>query len=87
MYNQIFVLENLGFCIFTSFALINNKEALIIMSNMFYYKTGYRLSPIDMIKFAGNCIEEELSYENKSAASIIQKNIPEFTKVLYRYFS
>ncbi len=87
MYNQIFVLENLGFCIFTSFALINNKDALDIMSKMFYYKTGCKLSPIDMIKFANNCIDEELKYENESASSTLRKNIPEFTKVLYRYFS
>ncbi len=87
MYRQIFLLENLGFCIFTAFALINNKEALETMSSMFYYKTGMRYSPADLINFAGHCIDKEILDERNFAIESIQKNIPEFTKVLYRYFS
>ncbi len=87
MYRQIFLLENLGFCIFTAFALINNKEALDIMANMFYYKTGIRHSPVDLINFSGHCIDKEILDERNFSIESIQKNIPEFTKVLYRYFS
>ncbi len=87
MYRQIFLLENLGFCSFTAFALINNKEALETMSSMFYYKTGMRYSPADLINFAGHCIDKEILDERNFAIESIQKNIPEFTKVLYRYFS
>lgn len=86
MYDQIFILENLGFCIFTSFALINNKEALKIMCDMYYYKTGIKITPVEMIKFSQICIENELKFESENALSTVRKNIPEFTKVLYRYF-
>lgn len=86
MYRQIFLLGNLGFCIFTSFALINNKDALKIISDMYYYHTGLRTSPVEMINFASECIQKELSDERNNAIESIQLNIPEFTKVLYRYF-
>jgi len=87
MYRQIFLLENMGFCIFTSFALINNKEALNIISDMFYYKTGIKQTVVDMLNYSGECINREIEDEKHNAIQSIQKNIPEFTKVLYRYFS
>lgn len=87
MYRQIFLLENMGFCIFTSFALINNKEALSIIADMFYYKTGIKQSVVEMLNYSGECIKQEIEDERNSAMQSIQKNIPEFTKVLYRYFS
>jgi aldehyde:ferredoxin oxidoreductase len=87
MYRQIFLLENMGFCIFTSFALINNKEALSIIADMYYYKTGIKQSAVDMLDYSGQCIDREIEYEKNNAIQSIQKNIPEFTKVLYRYFS
>nr|WP_312576696.1 aldehyde ferredoxin oxidoreductase N-terminal domain-containing protein [Sedimentibacter sp.] len=87
MYRQIFLLSNLGFCIFTAFALINNKEALNIISDMYYYKTGQKLNAVELINFADKCIKNEIRNEKNNAVEVIQKNIPEFTKVLYRYFS
>jgi len=87
MYRQIFLLENMGFCIFTSFALINNKEALNIIAHMFYYKTGIKQTVVEMLNYSGECINREIEYERNNAIQSIQKNIPEFTKVLYRYFS
>lgn len=87
MYNQIFVLENLGFCIFAAFALVNNKEAMDIMAEMYYHKTGIKLGAKELIEFAGECIDFELNYEKEQSDNAIKKNIPEFTKVLYRYFS
>lgn len=87
MYRQIFLLSNLGFCIFTAFALINNKEALNIISDMYYYKTGQKLNAVELINFADKCIKNEIRNDKNNAVEVIQKNIPEFTKVLYRYFS
>lgn len=87
MYRQIFLLENMGFCIFTSFALINNKEALNIIADMFYYKTGIKRTVVEMLNYSDECINREIEYERNNAIQSIQKNIPEFTKVLYRYFS
>ncbi|WMJ78743.1 MULTISPECIES: aldehyde ferredoxin oxidoreductase N-terminal domain-containing protein [unclassified Sedimentibacter] len=87
MYRQIFLLENMGFCIFTSFALINNKEALNIIADMFYYKTGIKKTAVEMLNYSGECITREIENERNNAMQSIQKNIPEFTKVLYRYFS
>lgn len=87
LYMQIFLLENMGFCIFTSFAIINSKEALDIIAKMFYYKTGIKQSIIEILNYSSKCIETEMEYEKNIITNSIKKNIPEFTKVLYRYFS
>lgn len=87
LYAQIFILENLGFCIFTSFATVNNEEAMKLMAKLFKYRTNIDVTPVDLINYAKECIEIELDYQAKSASGNIQKNIPPFTKVLYRYFS
>lgn len=53
---------------------------------LYYYKTGIKITPVEMIKFSQICIENELKFESENALSTVRKNIPEFTKVLYRYF-
>lgn len=87
LYAQIFALENLGFCIFSSFATVNNQEAFELMTKLFTYKTGINVTPIELINYARNCMEMEMEYERGNSTNSIQKNIPPFTKVLYRYFA
>ncbi|MEG0613941.1 MAG: aldehyde ferredoxin oxidoreductase N-terminal domain-containing protein [Clostridium sp.] len=87
LYAQIFVLENLGFCIFSSFATVNSQESLELMAQLFTYKTGIEVTTIDLIKYARGCINEELNYAIINGEGNINKNIPPFTKVLYRYFA
>lgn len=87
LYAQIFVLENLGFCIFSSFATVNNQEAFELMTKLFTYRTGINVTPIELINYARNCMEMEIEYERGNSTNSIQKNIPPFTKVLYRYFA
>lgn len=87
LYAQIFVLENLGFCIFSSFATVNSEKSLDLMAKLFTYKTGIEVTPLDLINYAKECMKIELEYEGKCANDSIVKNIPPFTKVLYRYFA
>ena len=87
LYTQIFVLENLGFCIFSSFALLNNTKSFELMAQMFEGVTGVKTNAQDILSFAQKSIERELEIETHFKNGIVQKNIPEFTKVLYRYFS
>ena len=87
LYAQIFVLENLGFCIFSSFATVNSQESLELMAKLFTYKTGIEVTSIDLIRYARECMDRELNYEIINGQGNIQKNIPPFTKVLYRYFA
>lgn len=86
LYAQIFVLENLGFCIFTSFALLDEKETFEDMAKMFTAKTGTGMSGEALIRHADLCIRREQEYEKGSWCAGIHTNIPPFTKVLYRYF-
>lgn len=87
LYREVFVLENLGFCIFSSFATLNNKEALELLAQMVSYKLGRPVSLLELLQYAGECIETETAYQRESLAGSVQKNIPEFIKVLYRYFN
>ena len=80
------MLENLGFCLFSSFALIDNEEALNIISNLFYYRTGVKATPEELITYGLNCIDEEIKFEAQAKDASVEKTIPEFVKVLYRYF-
>ena len=87
LYRQVFVLENLGFCIFSSFALLNNREVLELLAQMASDKFGARVTAQELLSYAGDCIEQETAYQRERLAGSVQKNIPEFIKVLYRYFS
>ncbi|MBQ0018790.1 MAG: hypothetical protein KBS63_06290 [Clostridiales bacterium] len=86
LYSQIFVLENLGFCIFTAFALLDNDETFEILARMFSAKTGIDITGEELIIQANGCIKAEKEYEEKRWRAALETNIPPFTKVLYRYF-
>ena len=86
LYAQIFVLENLGFCIFTSFALLNRDETLDLMSAMFEAKTGMAMSGEKLVEYASECIKGEKEYSEHRWKVSQESSIPRFTKVLYRFF-
>lgn len=92
LYSQIFILENLGFCLFTSFALINNMEALEELAELACAKTGTATTPHDLIEYAKKCMSRELELQRRRLdisgvrSSEPKLNIPPFTRVLYRYF-
>lgn len=86
LYRQVFLLENLGICIFSSFALLNNQEALELLAAMVSDRLGREVSLLDLLEYAGKCIERETVYQRRSISETVQKSIPEFIKVLYQYF-
>lgn len=73
LYAYVIVLENLGFCLFTSFAFLDDKRALNLLADMYYYKTGERVSERELLQYGIESLNNE-------------KKIPDFIKVLYRYF-
>jgi len=86
LYALMITFGNLGLCLFTSFALIENKEAWRLLSEMFYYKTGLPVHDRDLIDYSIQCLKAEQAYELRAKTQSVQKVIPEFVKVLYRYF-
>ncbi|WFA10013.1 aldehyde ferredoxin oxidoreductase N-terminal domain-containing protein [Tissierella sp. Yu-01] len=74
LYAYVIVLENLGFCLFTSFAFLDSKIALTLLADMYYYKTGQKVDEKDLLEYAIKSLNNE-------------KKIPNFIKVLYRYFN
>lgn len=86
LYSKIIMLENLGFCLFSSFALIDNEEVLDILKKLFHYTTGIEIETKTLIDYGLKTLERELDFERRAKESSAQKTIPEFVKVLYRYF-
>ncbi len=86
LYALMITFGNLGLCLFTSFALIENKDAWQLLSEMFYYKTGISIHERNLIDYSIQCLKAEENYEMKAKEQSVQKVIPEFVKVLYRYF-
>lgn len=74
LYAYVIVLENLGFCLFTSFAFLESNKALTLLTDMYYYKTGNRIDEKSLLEYAIKSLNNE-------------KKIPNFIKVLYRYFN
>lgn len=87
LYAQIFVLENMGICIFTSFALLNEKDTFEKMARLYTQKTGRETTAEELLSYALACIRKEETYHKAQAADGIRTGVPPFTKVLYRYFS
>lgn len=87
LYAQIIALENFGICLFSAFALIESNEVLNILTNLYYCKTGIETKPENIIKYSLECLEREINYESQAKMQSVQKTIPEFVKVLYRYFN
>lgn len=86
LYRQIFIMENLGLCIFSSFALINRPEAMELMARLYSCRTGENVTPVQLLEYAGECLAAEADMAKDSAAASVRRSIPEFVKVLYRYF-
>jgi len=86
LYAMMSTLGNFGICLFSAFALIECEDILPILSQVFYYKTGVKVEPSEIISYSLNCMEREMKYEEASKVNTVEKTIPEFVKVLYRYF-
>lgn len=86
LYQQVFILENLGICIFSSFAILNHQVALENLAEIVSCKMGRTVSLKMLLDYAQKCILEEQKYLKENAGKFVQKSIPEFIKVLYSYF-
>lgn len=87
LYYRIYLLENLGICLFAAFAIINNPRALDLLAQMFTDKTGVTSNANDLTRYAARCIEQELQFETDNGNKDPVLRIPPFTKMLYRYFA
>ena len=86
LYAQLFVLENLGFCLFTSFALLDNSNTFDLLAEMFEAKTGVRMTSSELLSYAHKCIDVERDYYKHRWQAAQRNNIPPFTRALYSFF-
>jgi aldehyde:ferredoxin oxidoreductase len=86
LYREIFLLENLGLCVFSAFALLNRRRPLELLAELAAAKTGTPQTPESLLQYAGQCLEAEKTMQRDSLIAGAEPSIPEFVKVLYRYF-
>lgn len=77
---------NLGLCLFTSFALLEEKDGMEILAVLTSAKCGNDITPEQLIREALEGLNELKLWEESSRIIGISSFIPEFIKVLYRYF-
>ncbi|MDO5111781.1 MAG: aldehyde ferredoxin oxidoreductase N-terminal domain-containing protein [Clostridia bacterium] len=87
LYRQIFLMENLGLCIFSSFALLNHADTLALLARLYAARTGEDADADKLLSYAGECLEAEEALKTQDALAGAGHSVPEFVKVLYRYFS
>lgn len=86
LYAQLFVLENLGFCLFTSFALLDKADTFELLAGMFEAMTGYEMTGDQLLSYAYECIDMERKYHEQRWMAAQKYNIPPFTRALYSFF-
>ncbi len=86
LYREIFLFENLGICIFSSFALLDKKEPLELLAELYQYKTGESCDVQTLLDYSAKCLEREDQIRELIGDSESFRSIPEFVKVLYQYF-
>jgi len=80
------VSANLGLCLFTSFALLESPRGLQILSNLIEAKTGEKIPAGEIIREGLQCIRSNEILEEELRNLQQLRRIPEFIKVLLRYF-
>ena len=86
LYSYILASQNIGLCLFSAFAILDSPEGLLSLSDMVSAKTGIPMTPFGIIQSGFRSLTRERDYEIESMKAGILDNIPEFVKVLYRYF-
>ena len=86
LYAQVFVLENLGFCIFTSSALLDKTDIFDLLARMFEARTGSEMTGEQLLTQAKQVMNGEKEFEESRWRQAQKNYVPRFTRVLYRYF-
>lgn len=77
---------NLGLCLFSSFALLEAENGMDILAELATAKCGVPATPEQLIRGAMEGLYEQKLWEENAHTVNISSFIPEFVKVLYRYF-
>jgi len=86
LYSYILGAQNLGMCLFTTFAVLDEPAGLNLLAEALSAKSGKEFSDFDIIQSGYDSMIKERNYDWDVMKAGIPVNIPEFVKVLYRYF-
>jgi hypothetical protein len=86
LYGYMIGSENLGLCLFTAFAVLESPHGLEVLARLVEVKTGKKMPGGEIIKEGLQCIKNISEYEKDLYNQCQLGRIPEFIKVLLRYF-
>ncbi len=86
LYAYMLGTENLGLCLFTAFAVLDHAEGQEILARIVTAKAGQPTTVADIIQAGEQTLEETLEVDAALREQGAAPRIPEFVKVLYRYF-
>ncbi|SDL01625.1 aldehyde ferredoxin oxidoreductase N-terminal domain-containing protein [Natronincola ferrireducens] len=86
LYGCMTAMGNLGICLFATFAILDSDEGLELLAKLIGAKTGENVFPQEIINSALDNLRQEKDYDGRAKGSDFSNSIPEFVKVLYRYF-
>jgi aldehyde:ferredoxin oxidoreductase len=86
LYSYILAAQNIGMCLFTTFAVLDDPQGLKLLAEMVSAQTGKTIDAANILQSGYDSLLKEREYEMDAMKAGTIANIPEFVKVLYRYF-
>lgn len=77
---------NMGLCLFSSFAILESPQGIDLLAKLVNSKCGTALSSKELLIGALNELNKQKAWQESLQNIKIASYIPEFVKVLYRYF-
>lgn len=78
---------NLGICLFTSFAILEHPDGQDLLARLASARVGKGFVAEDIIQSGLNALQAVRGYELSLFEQSVDASVPEFVKVLYRYFA
>lgn len=81
----VYLLENMGFCIFTSFAILGEPGSMRLIAELKSARCGVGCTQEELLKEAAECMAAELDFARARGAAGSALRMPVFTSVLEQY--
>lgn len=82
---MVYMLENMGFCIFTAFAILGEPDSIRLIAELKSARCGVSCTQEELMKEAAECMAAELEFARMRGAAGTALRMPVFTRVLEQY--
>lgn len=85
LHSYLLASENLGLCLFTAFAVLDDAEGQSVLADLVAARIGRPVSVMELIQAGRDCLCQIAQAEAAILTAGCLPRVPEFVKVLYRY--